>query len=60
MQNQSCVDVKFDEKRYLSQFVSPALIEIFANGKMRFYSFPESYMIHLKNPWVKNLIIVAL
>ena len=35
-------------------------MQIFANGKQRFYSFMEFYVIHSKKSRGKNLIIVPL
>ena len=32
---------------------APELMQIFTNGKRRFYSFMEFYVIHLKNQGVK-------
>jgi len=33
--------------------ISPELMQIFANGKWRFYSFMEFYVMQLKNQGVK-------
>ena len=41
--------------RFLQTQISPELMKIYGNGKQRFYSFMEIYMMQLKYPGVKCL-----
>ena len=45
--------ISFATLNIFQTWISPELMQVFANGKRRFYSFIEFYAIHLKNQEVK-------
>ena len=45
--------ISFAYFTHCSNLISPELLQIFANGKRRFYSFIEFYIIHSKNQAIK-------
>ena len=53
-------DISFACFTHFSNFISPVLMQIFANGKQHFHSFVEFYVIHLQKSRGKNLISVPL